>query len=167
MSDFFGNDDNDAKRTLSFRDKEIIHKNAHFKCQNCGKHVEFVEMQVGHKTAWSRGGRTTLKNSVCLCFSCNRLQGTDSWATFQKKQGKEVVSKDDPRKTELIHILQPLKIGQLKELCDKLNVDRPKAKDVGGYFTEMKAPNKSAYLRKIIKSNADIEKIKALILDFK
>jgi hypothetical protein len=44
-------------------------------------------MQVGHKTAWSRSRSTTLRNSVCLCYRCNKLQGTDSWAVFMKKQG--------------------------------------------------------------------------------
>jgi 5-methylcytosine-specific restriction endonuclease McrA len=80
--------DTDSKRTLGIRDKQILYRNAKGKCENpaCGKKIEFDEMQVGHKTAWSKGGRTTLKNSVCLCYRCNKLQGTDSWATFMKKQ---------------------------------------------------------------------------------
>jgi len=36
------------------------------KCQNFGKEIKFSEMQVGHKTAYSKGGGTTLRNSVAL-----------------------------------------------------------------------------------------------------
>jgi len=57
------------------------------------KKIEFDEMQVGHKTAYSRGGGTTLRNSVCLCYRCNKLQGTDSWERFLKKQGIEIEKK--------------------------------------------------------------------------
>ncbi|MGI0016597.1 MAG: HNH endonuclease, partial [Nitrososphaera sp.] len=53
------------------------------------KEITFTEMQVGHKTAYSRGGSTTMRNAVCLCYACNKLQGTDSWATFQKKIGRD------------------------------------------------------------------------------
>jgi hypothetical protein len=78
----FWDDDKDTKRTLGIRDKQILYRNAKGRCQNpaCNKKIDFDEMQVGHKTAWSRGGRTTLKNSVCLCYRCNKLQGTDSCA---------------------------------------------------------------------------------------
>ena len=82
-------DEHDSKRTLGIRDKQILYRNANKKCQNpvCGKEIDFDEMQVGHKNAWSKGGRTSLKKSVCLCYRCNKLQGTDSWAVFLKKQG--------------------------------------------------------------------------------
>jgi len=71
----------DSKRSLGIRDRQILYRNAKGRCQNpaCNKKIEFDEMQVGHKTAWSRGGSTTLRNSVCLCYRCNKLQGTDSW----------------------------------------------------------------------------------------
>ena len=45
-------------------------------------------MHSGHKNAASKGGSATLRNSVCICARCNKLQGTDSWATFMKKMGK-------------------------------------------------------------------------------
>lgn len=45
-------------------------------------------MEVGHKNPWSKGGSTSYRNAVVLCHKCNKLQGTDSWATFQRKQGK-------------------------------------------------------------------------------
>ena len=76
------------KRTLGIRDKQILYQRAKGKCEACGKKIEFSEMQTGHKTAASKGGSTTFRNSVCLCYKCNKLQGTDSWATFMKKYGK-------------------------------------------------------------------------------
>ena len=52
-----------------------------------GKKIDYIDMEVGHKNkAHSKGGRTTLANSVCLCHGCNKRQGTDNWATFLRKQ---------------------------------------------------------------------------------
>ena len=87
MFDFFGNN-RDAKRTLGTRDKQILLQHAGKKCENCGKRLDYASMVVGHKNAWSKGGSTTLRNTLALCYTCNKLQGTDSWATFQRKQGK-------------------------------------------------------------------------------
>lgn len=83
--------DRESKRTLGIRDKKILYRNAKGRCENpaCGKRIDFDEMQVGHKTSWSKRGRTNLANSKCLCWRCNNLQGTDSWATFLKKQKVE------------------------------------------------------------------------------
>ncbi len=77
-----------GKRTLGIRDKQILYHRAKGKCECCSRKIEFSEMQTGHKTAASKGGSATLRNSVCLCYKCNKLQGTDSWATFIKKMGK-------------------------------------------------------------------------------
>jgi 5-methylcytosine-specific restriction endonuclease McrA len=79
----------DRKRTLGIRDKQILYERASRKCEACKKAVDFTEMQVGHKKAHSKGGRTTMANCVCLCYRCNKLQGTDSWATFLRKMGKK------------------------------------------------------------------------------
>jgi len=86
--DYWSTDKSD-RRTLGIRDKQILYARAKKHCENpvCRKKIEYSEMQVGHKTAASKGGKATLRNSVCLCYSCNKLQGTDSWATFLRKQG--------------------------------------------------------------------------------
>jgi 5-methylcytosine-specific restriction endonuclease McrA len=74
------------KRTLSLRDRQILYyKIAKGRCQACGRKISFAEMQVGHKKAYSKGGATTLANAVCLCYECNKLQGTDNFETFKKK----------------------------------------------------------------------------------
>lgn len=142
---FFG-DDYDSKRTLGIRDKQILYRNAKGRCENpaCGKKIDFDEMQVGHKTAWSKGGRTTLKNSICLCYRCNKLQGTDSWATFLKKQN--VVDS----KTKLKKALQALSVKQLKYLADKHNI-KVKGQLVEDFFDSYrKAPTKSQYINKLV-----------------
>src|SRR3989344_9257947 len=82
----YGN--NNKKRNLGTRDREILHIRANKKCENCGKKLDLGDMQAGHKLAASKGGKATISNSVCLCYGCNKRQGTDSWAVFRKKQGK-------------------------------------------------------------------------------
>jgi len=141
-----GYDDYDSKRTIGIRDKQILYRNAKGRCQNpaCGKKIEFDEMQVGHKTAWSRGGRTTLANSVCLCYRCNKLQGTDSWATFLKKQ--RVVD----QKPQLKKSLQALTLSELKDLASKhkLIVTGKIAKGLFGSYRQ--DPTKTQYINKLV-----------------
>ena len=76
------------KRTLGSREKQILYDRAKHRCEATGHKIDFSEMQVGHKNPHSKGGSATLRNSVCLCYKHNKLQGTDSWATFMKKMGK-------------------------------------------------------------------------------
>jgi len=144
MSDWF-DDDNDSKRTLGIRDKQILWKRANKRCENpaCGKEVDFDEMQIGHKTAWSRGGRTTIKNSVCLCYRCNKLQGTDSWATFLKKQGIQ------DKTTNMKGTLETLSIKQLKSLAEKHHIKIKGSVEESLFETTRKAPTKKRYISKL------------------
>lgn len=48
-------EDEPVKRTLGIRDRQILWKRANHKCEACGKQIDFTEMQVGHKTAASKG----------------------------------------------------------------------------------------------------------------
>ena len=99
-------------------------------------------MQVGHKKAYSKGGGTTLKNSVTLCWRCNKLQGTDNWEVFLKKQGV-TVPVDGVRQ-----LLKKLSLSELKFLAAKHGV-RLKGKFVeGGLFTSdyRQAPSKNQYV---------------------
>jgi len=155
--DWFDDDDRDSKRTLGIRDKQILYRNAKDRCQNpaCGKKIRFDEMHSGHKKAWSKGGRTTLANSVCLCYSCNKLQHNDSWATFLNKQG----IKD--KTTGLKEKLETLNISQLKSLAEKNHI-KVKGKVEEDFFsTKRKAPTKKQYISKLarIVSEKDITTI--------
>ena len=56
------------KRSLGINDKQILYRRAKGKCEACRKKIEYDEMQVGHRTAYSKGGATTLANCACLCY---------------------------------------------------------------------------------------------------
>ena len=87
-----GSNLNKEKRRLGESDRHILYRKANRKCENCGKRLNYEsEMQIGHKKAYSKSGKTKLANSVCLCYPCNREQSTDSWEIFRRKQNKPIV----------------------------------------------------------------------------
>jgi hypothetical protein len=136
-----------TKRSLGIRDKKILYRNAKGRCENpaCKKKIEFDEMQVGHKTAWSKGGATSFKNSVCLCWRCNNLQGTDSWIVFLKKQGIAVADPKSER-TEVKKILAAKTVPQLKALA-KEHGYKVSGEVVENFFDSYtKAPTKAQYI---------------------
>jgi 5-methylcytosine-specific restriction endonuclease McrA len=101
---------------------------AKHRCKNpyCRRKLESEsDMQIGHKKAYSKGGETTLKNSVCLCYGCNRKQGTDSWEKFLKKQS--------------------IARGQAEPKASKPKKSKPKRKVVAstnqGLFGSFKSPS--------------------------
>ncbi|MDO9517537.1 MAG: HNH endonuclease signature motif containing protein [Methanosarcinaceae archaeon] len=150
-------DDRDSKRTLGIRDKQILYRNAKDKCENpaCGKKLRFEEMVSGHKKAWSKGGNTTLANSVCLCYTCNKLQHNDSWDVFLNKQG----FKD--KTTSLKEKLETLNISQLKSLAEKHYIKVKGTVEEDLFNTYRKAPTKKQYISKLatIVSEKDITTI--------
>jgi hypothetical protein len=140
-----------TKRTLGIRDRQIVWVKANKKCENCGKALDFHEMQIGHKTAFSKGGSTTIKNSVCLCYACNKLQGTDTWTTFQKKQGKTI--EVDPVKTRL----KKLTITQIKYLAKEKDI-KLKGKTEESLFSSAKIPpTKTQYVNALSKKITEKE----------
>jgi len=138
-------DDESTRRTLSIRDRQILWERAGHKCQACGKKLDFTEMQVGHKTAASKGGRATLRNSVCLCYRCNKLQGTDSWNVFLKKMGKQ------PETSKTKDILKKLSIRELKFLAKKYNVKVKGRIEEGFLEYYQKPPSKRQYVSALAK----------------
>jgi hypothetical protein len=143
----FLDDDRDTKRTLDIRDKQILYDRAKGRCENpvCRKKIHFVEMLPGHRKAWSKGGKTTLANSVCLCYACNEEQGNDSWAVFLKKQGYE-----DPKAKEKQIIkqhLETLSLKQFKYLAEKHHI-KVKGKVVDSWWagSHTKPPTKKQYI---------------------
>jgi hypothetical protein len=108
--------DEPQRRSLGIRDKQIVWERAGHKCESCQREITFTELQVGHRTAYSKGGATSMKNSVCLCYACNKLQGTDSWATFQKKLSRQVAVNT---KSNIKNSLGSLSITQLRMLAEK------------------------------------------------
>ena len=142
-------DEGTTKRTLGIREKQILWERAKHKCEACRKQIDFTEMQVGHKTAYSKGGSTTLRNSACLCYKCNKLQGTDSWNTFLKKMGKESES------TKSKKALKTLSLAQLKFLA-KENKIKVKGRTVQELFSSRTAaPSKKQYVNALSKLTQD------------
>lgn len=145
-------DDSPRKRTLGIRDKQILWRRDGKKCGNptCGKSVDFDEMQVGHKKAHSKGGSATLSNTITLCYRCNKLQGTDSWAVFLKKQG--VVDKKKVAAQTVKTKLQALTVTQLKSLATKHGIKvSGRLVDDWGDSTRA-APTKAQYVTKLSKA---------------
>jgi HNH endonuclease len=146
-----------VKRTLGIRDKQILYERSHHRCENpaCAKTLEFSEMQVGHKKAHSKGGGSTLKNSVALCWRCNKLQGTDSWPVFLKKQGITVPG------DSLKQLLTKLTLSELKFLATKHGVKLKGRVVEGGLFSGdyRQAPSKNQYVRALsgIISETDVK----------
>jgi hypothetical protein len=138
-------DDRDNKRSLTPSQRKILYKNAKGRCQNpaCKRKIAFDVMVVGHKTAWSKGGSTTLRNCVCLCMECNKRQGTYNWGRFLKKQGVE-----EP-KTKRKRLLQKLTVPQLKRLAAKHKI-KLQSQTVGDFWgTHRLAPTKTQYVNKL------------------
>ncbi len=104
-------------------------------------------MQVGHKTAYSRGGHTTLKNAVALYYGCHKKQGTDSWEVFQRKQGKTVAL---DRVRDVLSELSPPK---LKYLVSKHGIKLKGTLVEGGLFSSdyRKASSKKRYVKELAK----------------
>ena len=67
----------DEKRLFTIDDKrELLAKslceNGKYQCTICKKWFYPDELQMDHKEAWSKGGRTVLSNAALLCGPCNR-----------------------------------------------------------------------------------------------
>ena len=132
-----------SKGMLTTKDKQKLYLNAKKRCENCGKKIDFYEMEIGHrKKIYSIGERTTLADSLCICRTCNKKQGLDSWATFQKKQGKQ------DAKTILKKSLQTLNIAQLQTLAEK-HKGTVEGSLVDNFSKARKAPTKSQYINKL------------------
>jgi len=138
-------DDDPVRRTFGIRDRQILYERAGRKCQGCGRKISFTEMQVGHKRAFSKGGSTSFRNSACLCYGCNKLQGTDSWKTFHRKLGRATA---EPKSRDA---LESLGVAQLKYLAKKHGI-KPKGKLVDDWFdTYRKPPGKKQYISALSK----------------
>ena len=124
------------------------------KCQSCGKTVDFHEMQIGHKTAYARGGATSMRNSVVLCYGCNKLQGTDHWGKFQKKMGKtsaSSVARDG---------LKELPLAKLKALAKKHGVKVKGTTEETFFETITHPPLKDQYVKALsrVLAGKDVKK---------
>jgi hypothetical protein len=103
-------------------------------------------MQIGHKTAFARGGSTTMRNSVVLCYKHNKLQGTDSWPVFLKKMGKTLPGNE--KKQEL----KGLPLRTLQFLAKKWGIVVKGTIEEGLFETIRSPPSKSKYIAALTKA---------------
>jgi 5-methylcytosine-specific restriction endonuclease McrA len=69
----------DSDRLFSATQRRILWNTAAVKaCGDCGDELSWLNFTVDHKRAWSKGGRTALKNAALLCQSCNSRKGNRS-----------------------------------------------------------------------------------------
>jgi hypothetical protein len=164
MGLFDFDDGRDSKRSLTPRERQFLYENAKGRCENpaCRKKITFFEMQVGHKIAHSKKGRTTPKNSVCLCYKCNHDQGQDSWEVFLKKRGvqtPEMKAKQEKEQTK--QKLTDLKLPQLKLLVAKHKMKVSGTVEDDGWSTRRLAPTRADYIKKLanVVTDADIRSL--------
>lgn len=69
------------------------------------------------------------------------------------------------REKELKPILKALGVKQLKKICEELGIRKPNYRE-GGWFQDDVPPSKPDYIKKIIKSDVDTDKIKTLVHKF-
>lgn len=66
----------DAKRMFSAEQRRIIwHNDEKKKCARCGRLLTWGDFTVDHVKAWSRGGKTSLKNAKPMHRRCNASKG--------------------------------------------------------------------------------------------
>jgi len=63
----------DNKRQLSTREKVLIHIRDESTCILCGKNVieDKIKIHIDHIIPFSKGGKTSFENCVCMCEDCN------------------------------------------------------------------------------------------------
>ena len=74
----------DSKRTLSQGDKSQLMQSAGHRCEACKMRGKLTS---GHIKAHSKGGKTSLKNSVALCMECNSNMRNKSYKAYMKEMG--------------------------------------------------------------------------------
>jgi hypothetical protein len=64
-----------SNRHFNARERFILRLTAFNRCESCGCELTHA-FHADHKTAFSRGGPTTLGNGQALCPRCNLKKGT-------------------------------------------------------------------------------------------
>ena len=62
------------RQTLCFNRRNLFARDGYL-CQYCGKSYPSSQLSLDHVVPRSRGGKTTWKNVVCCCVSCNVKKG--------------------------------------------------------------------------------------------
>ncbi|MBI2834907.1 MAG: DUF262 domain-containing protein [Acidobacteria bacterium] len=66
----------DDKRTFSAEQRRLLWNTDERKfCARCRKHLSWNDFTVDHVKAWTRGGRTDVRNAQLMCRRCNSKKG--------------------------------------------------------------------------------------------
>jgi hypothetical protein len=135
--------------------KSLVYRRDKGKCRLCGLPVDPLEFEVGHNTAFAKGGKLTLQNALLLHPSCNR-----SMSTLKLKQARQVLGLPETPEEQAKMILNTLNMTQLRYLAKDAYV-KLKSKVERGWFSEtVTRPSKRQYINAIAKrlSAEDIKK---------
>lgn len=126
------------KRLVFGRDRGI--------CRLCGQKVDPFDFDIGHNTAFARGGKLNFRNALLLHPKCNK-----SMQKLNLKQAKEALGMPESQEEASKRILKTLGINQLKHLA-KENFIKLKPKVEEGWFSrEVIQPSKLQYVNAIAK----------------
>lgn len=66
----------DEKRTFSPEQRRLLWNTEERRsCMSCKRQLKWGDFTIDHVKAWTRGGRTTIKNAQLMCRSCNSKKG--------------------------------------------------------------------------------------------
>ncbi|MDG6985899.1 MAG: HNH endonuclease [Nitrososphaerota archaeon] len=126
------------KRLVYSRDKGI--------CRLCNEKVDPFDFDIGHNTAFARGGKLNFKNAILLHPKCNR-----SMQKLNLKQAREALGMPESQEETSKRILKTLGTNQLKRLA-KDNFIKLKPKVEKGWFSnDVVQPSKLQYVNALAK----------------
>lgn len=69
---------NKLPRQRTLYSKRMVFVRDNYTCQYCSRKLRVSEATLDHVVPTSKGGRSTFKNTVCACESCNMKKGDKS-----------------------------------------------------------------------------------------
>lgn len=126
--------------------KRLVFSRDKGRCRLCGHEVDPFDFDVGHNTAFARGGKLTLRNAILLHPKCNR-----SMQKLNLKQAREALGMPESLEEESKRILKTLGINQLKRLANE-NYVKLRAKVEHGFWSDtVVRPSKRQYVNALAK----------------
>ena len=137
------------KRLVYSRDKGV--------CRLCGERVDPFDFDIGHNTAFAKGGKLTYKNAILLHPKCNR-----SMQKLNLKEARKALGMPESEEELAKRVLNTLSMNQLKKLA-KENFIRLKSRVEEGFFSDkVIQPTRRQYINALAKV-LSADKIKASI----
>jgi 5-methylcytosine-specific restriction endonuclease McrA len=81
-----------SSKNLTQKERKKLFERGRHNCEACGKKIEFLDMHAGHKISKANGGGGSLRNRVCLCYTCNNNMGKQNYRQYMKFMGYKIPS---------------------------------------------------------------------------